>query len=1131
MKKLRYSYIYQVLALCCCLFVNSKVGNSQNFSKTIFNNGNTTLTLNNFPDPACADPSSINGFNVPVGCDTFCVEDVLDGAALNSIIGSSYHIMDIGDTINLSITVGISSFGNADFNSVAVYYWSNVGTNGVKVDTIIGNEAPFCANVNGNCSETYFGSIIPTSGSLNGAIVVETGVGGYLMPLSVTGPVLDVEVDTLGTIITPQIPYLVLHDPPGDASYSEFLESTRVCRTTTTTYEESIGGGFNAAVKVGVAGSIGVVLEQGFEFSAEFANQFSMTHTDTYNEVEEVCVEAISEFKTSDAPTSIGEDADVFVGYGETLKWGIYDIVTYDGCTIGTRNGMAYYSVDDEMRLFFSTARTIRQDIAAQLAIANDPSNSDIIRDRAYNQAEVWQDVLAQNAANIANASETFGPPTSFGGGSPGSFSQGLTTTQIKSISYDVAIENNSQINLVAIVGATGFTGGPEFTFTKNEGTTTDSTTTNEQFITSVLLDDEDGGSDTENIPDVFFYTPYKDPSYGTAIFRLENGSRTSCPYEGGYRRDQPRLSWESNACPGEDVKFLEIVQNIDSSWIKEIEICNDSDEENDYQLSVSGNLGTATIMAGGGTLSENTDVVNWNAIPPGTCITPKIIITPLGDPDPVSGTEDHSLSFAIAPNCNTSPGASSDVVIGEADFVQLNISFQPGATYQETAYCEDDDMDGISYLNDLCPDASDTALEFDGSDDYVEVPHNTDLNFLDQDFTMEAWVKPAATGLSKTIASKGHGSGLPEDMFIFQIKDNKIGLYLRSVAGGQWTASSSSVLPNEWSHVAVSYDSNTQTATFYLNGVQDGTGEYFTASPSPLNNSDTNPLFIGKQGYGCDCNYFDGTLDDIIFWSKALTVSEITETITTPLSGTEIGLVAYYDFNDAAACAMSGFSTLVDKGPNNQDGTLTNFTATSECVSDWTSGRNLDSDGDGIGDACSDVTCPPDYAGVNSLDGTISTSVTYETPGNIESSQVINVGSNVVYNAGTSVVLQPGFTVAAGAEFRAYIDGCNPPAAAQNTPAIIAFEDVTARPKASTIKIYPNPVAENATLAIENAWRGEMQIRVMNMLGQTTVLRSFEKVGDFMQIELDTSQFPKGHYKVLVSDGTHLATSALVKM
>lgn len=69
---------------------------------------------------------------------------------------------------------------------------------------------------------------------------------------------------------------------------------------------------------------------------------------------------------------------------------------------------------------------------------------------------------------------------------------------------------------------------------------------------------------------------------------------------------------------------------------------------------------------------------------------------------------------------------------------------------------------------------------------------------------------------------------------------------------------------------------------------------------------------------------------------------------------------------------------------------------------------------------------CPPNFAGINSLLGTQVADANFETDGNIESTQVISTSIMINYDSGNMIELLQGFEVEGGAEFHAFIDGCN---------------------------------------------------------------------------------------------------------
>ncbi len=74
-----------------------------------------------------------------------------------------------------------------------------------------------------------------------------------------------------------------------------------------------------------------------------------------------------------------------------------------------------------------------------------------------------------------------------------------------------------------------------------------------------------------------------------------------------------------------------------------------------------------------------------------------------------------------------------------------------------------------------------------------------------------------------------------------------------------------------------------------------------------------------------------------------------------------------------------------------------------------------------------------PNYAGVDMLTGTELGIADYETNTKIESDQVIGSSAIVDYDSETVIDLQAGFEVQQGAQFEAFIDGCNDGAGGQN--------------------------------------------------------------------------------------------------
>ena len=76
----------------------------------------------------------------------------------------------------------------------------------------------------------------------------------------------------------------------------------------------------------------------------------------------------------------------------------------------------------------------------------------------------------------------------------------------------------------------------------------------------------------------------------------------------------------------------------------------------------------------------------------------------------------------------------------------------------------------------------------------------------------------------------------------------------------------------NEWTNCVFSYDINTTGITMYINGVLD------LEDDTLLNSTNTGTFNIGVSLTHIDQNHFDGLIDEVAFWNRALTSGEALE-------------------------------------------------------------------------------------------------------------------------------------------------------------------------------------------------------------------------------------------------------------
>jgi hypothetical protein len=161
-------------------------------------------------------------------------------------------------------------------------------------------------------------------------------------------------------------------------------------------------------------------------------------------------------------------------------------------------------------------------------------------------------------------------------------------------------------------------------------------------------------------------------------------------------------------------------------------------------------------------------------------------------------------------------------------------------------------------------------ALDFDGSNDYVNCQNSEDLQLTDA-LTIAGWVKANSWGSGydvSIIARKGEDN---PNNYQLAIADGRATLYLDD--GDSNGFRGDTVLnTGQWYHVAGTWDG--AQVRIYLNGILDNDPP---DSYSLTLNTDTRDLYIGGRS-GTDL--LNGTLDDVRIYNRALTLEEVSDLV-----------------------------------------------------------------------------------------------------------------------------------------------------------------------------------------------------------------------------------------------------------
>lgn len=445
--------------------------------------------------------------------------------------------------------------------------------------------------------------------------------------------------------VSPQVPFLILRDPPGDLSNS-FMETG-----TTTETARSFQYGDAKEIGTWVEAKAGAKFEAGIGFSTEsefygtLSGSMNAKKRNTVDNEQITTITTTSKFSTDDGSSGgiVGEEGDVFVGAAINLKYSKVFEVLYDkdSCKFKVKN--SFMTADSGFATtFVYTENHIKNTLLPILRNARDLETVQAKKDSTSNQIKVWEQTLLRNQE--LKRSAIFVKNYSFDGAAgPIEKSNDSTATSSITIEFEMEIETDIALELGMEVGGSGVKGGSNIKMRMQTGAAENNTNIQSSSI-GYVLDDKDSG-------DYFSVNVKTCQVYGTPVFELAAGT-SSCPNEKG---TMPRDRMEFQVPDPEET----VAANEKATFQLKLSNTSESGEARNYYVRyIQGSADGTIIDLDGNSSALPLSFINMpynqpaNTIFAGVLKQPSSTVFSYGD-----------IRFQVYDDCNNGNPAGADIV------------------------------------------------------------------------------------------------------------------------------------------------------------------------------------------------------------------------------------------------------------------------------------------------------------------------------------------------------------------------------------------------------------------------------------------------------------------------------------
>ncbi|MEK9131956.1 MAG: LamG domain-containing protein [Patescibacteria group bacterium] len=222
-----------------------------------------------------------------------------------------------------------------------------------------------------------------------------------------------------------------------------------------------------------------------------------------------------------------------------------------------------------------------------------------------------------------------------------------------------------------------------------------------------------------------------------------------------------------------------------------------------------------------------------------------------------------------------------------------------------------------------------DDALEFDGSDEYVDLGTAVLDITGDVAFTMCAWINTDSISTAQAVVATGNASVALNAVALF-INSNSNGAVSLEFAGANTaTTAGGMITVGEWYHVCgvKTAGAINTTSTLYVNGQSVAIDSASSNTPTVS----TTDASIGQ--FVASGSYFDGKIDDVRVYSRALSAGDVLNLYNAKVGQLATsrnqyltnGLLLLYSFDGLDVIS----ETVYDRSGQGNNGTTENFSTT----------------------------------------------------------------------------------------------------------------------------------------------------------------------------------------------------------